>query len=85
VSVVRRLKRKGPSRSRPRRRKAAGPDHRFEKRPHSSWFSPTGADTFVDQPSSLTVLRKVDGAVHDLGSEIASILFDQAAKKGAGQ
>jgi hypothetical protein len=31
------------------------------------------------------VLRKVDGAVHDLGSEIASILFDQAAKKGAGQ
>ena len=62
------------------KRKATGPDHRFDKRLQSSWFSPAGADAFVDQPSSLTVLSKVDGTVHDLGSDIASILFDQAAE-----
>lgn len=62
------------------KRKATAPDHQFDKRPQSSWFGPTGADEFVDQSSSLTVLRKVDGTVHDLGSDIASILFDQAAK-----
>ena len=30
------------------------------------------------------MLSKVDGTVHDLGSDIASLLFDQAAEERSG-